>query len=521
MPNDTSLESLRRAESTYRSGLELLSRGDLAAASTAFETTISLDPSMAQAHLGLGNSLRRQRQSREAESALRRARTLDPNLRDATYSLAFLLHDAGRDSETAIALMELAARESADLTLQRQVTGLLMDFNCFEDAARLARKIAEAAPTAGAWQRVGICLLQLQRLSEAEEALNAAVRAEPLAGFAYLLMSQTRRAITADRTRLAELQGILDSGRITGEARACLHFALGNWLEDLGDYASAWAQFSAGNGLRRIERPFDRSAWEDYFNRLPKTVAHADRSPIPEQIPQPLFLVGFPGAHPEPLAALLTGHSAVSSLGASAQVDSLAHACEQLADRPYPDCLSDIEATQLTGLAQGVRDEWPEKTKEARWVMDETPLNFLHVALILRVFPDSRIIFQHRQPWDDCLSAYLWPFPHPNHGHVHALQDLAYFYQQYSALMDRWQESLPTQTLLKFQANSRVNTPATEAQAVWKFLGLNVAPAAETRHPASRPLLSADPQRRDIPGRWRNYREYLAPVFEAAGLEPD
>ncbi|MBU6470622.1 MAG: sulfotransferase [Gammaproteobacteria bacterium] len=521
MPADFTKAAASSAESACRSGLELLSRGDFAAADREFETAISMAPSMAQAHLGLGNSLRRQRKLRDAESALRRARTLDPNLRDATYSLAFLLHSAGRDSETAATLRELAAREPADLTLQRQVTGLLMDFNCFEDAARLARKIAEAAPAAGAWQRLGVCLLQSQRLPEAEEALNAAVRSDPLAGFAYLLMSQTRRATRADRARLDDLQAILDNSKITGEARACLHFAMGNWLEDLGDFKGAWQQFSAANRLRRDARAFDRLAWEDYFKGLPKTVEHADRIPISGPNPQPLFLIGFPGANPELLASLLATHPAVSSLGVSTQVDGLARACEQLVDKAYPDCLADIEVAQLDGLEQGARADWPEKTKEARWVLDETPLNFLHLALIQRVYPDSRIIHQHRQPWDDCLSAYLWPFPHPNHGHVHDLQDLAYFYRQYSALMDRWQECLPAQTLLKFQANSRVNTPATDAQAVWKFLGLNVAPAAETRHPASRPLLSADPQRRDIPGRWRNYREYLAPVFEAAGLEPD
>lgn len=511
------------AESACQSGLEFLSRGDFAAAGRAFETAISLNPSMAQAHLGLGNSLRRRRQIREAESALRRAHTLDPALRDAAYSLAYLMHSTGRDTELTAILMELAAREPADLTLQRQVAGLLMDFNCFEEAARVARKIAEAAPAAGAWQRLGVCLLQSQRLPEAEEALNSAVLADPVAGFAYLLLSQTRRATTADRARLGDLQAMLDSGRITGEARACLHFAMGNWLEDLGDYTAAWAQFSAGNRLRRDAHPFDRAAWEDYFKRLPKTVKDKDidRSPSLGQTSQPLCLVGFPGASPEPLASVLAAHPAVSSLGVSAQVDGLARACQQLTDKPYPECLVDIAPPQLDGLQQGMRDDWPEKTRDSRWVLDETPLNFMHLALILRVFPDSRVIQQHRQSWDDCLSAYLWSFPHPNHGHVHDLQDLVFFYQQYSALMDHWQESLPTQTLLKFPANSRMNTPATETQAVWKFLGLNVAPAAETRHPASRSLLSADPQRRDIPGRWRNYREHLAPIFGAAGLEPE
>ncbi|HKT32202.1 MAG TPA: sulfotransferase [Gammaproteobacteria bacterium] len=518
MPSDSTTAA---AESTCQSGLELLSRGDFAAADRAFETAISMAPSMAQAHLGLGNSLRRQRRLHDAETALRRARTLDPALRDAAYSLAFLLHGAGRDAELTTVLMELADGEPADLTLQRQVTGLLMDFGCFEQAARLARKIAEVAPAPGAWQRLGVCLLQMQRLSEAEEAFSVAVRGDPLAGSAYLLMSQARRATAADRTRLTELQKILDSGSIVGDARACLHFALGNWLEDLGDYAGAWTQFSAANRLRRDARPFDRSAWEDYFQRLPETVAAANPKPNSEQIPQPLFLVGFPGASPEPLGSLLATHPAISSLGVSTQVDDLARACQQLADKPYPECLADIEATQLGGLEQGVRNDWPDKGKHAHWILDESPLNFIHLALIMRVFPESRIIHQHRQPWDDCLSAYLCPFPQPTCSHVHDFPDLLFFYRQYAALMDRWRENLPARTLLSLQANSEGNGPVAGTGSVWKFLELGAPDATGARQPISRPMFTADPQRRDIPGRWRNYREYLAPVFEAAGLEPE
>ena len=521
MPADSTTAATPSAESACQSGQEFLSRGDLAAASTAFETAIALDPSMAQAHLGLGNSLRRQLQYRAAESALRRAYTLEPVLRETVFSLAFLLHGAGRDNEAGTALSALAAREPADLTLQRQIAGLLMDFGCFEAAAVLARKIAEATQTAGAWQRLGVCLLQLLRLPEAEEALNAAVHAEPLAGFAYLLMSQTRRATTADRTRLTELRGILDSGRIAGDARACLHFALGNWFEDLGDYAGAWAQFSAGNRLRHEARPFDRAAWEDYFKRMLNTAVRLDRSPALGQRPQPLFLVGLPGANPEPLASLLVTHPAVSDLGAGTQVDGLARACEQLADGNYPECLPTIEGAQLDGLEQGARSDWPEKSKDARWVLDQSPLNFLHLALIVRVLPGARIIYPHRHPIDDCFSAHLCPFADSLHNHAHDLQDLAFFHRQFAALMKHWKQALPADTLMEFATNQMLEGSALTTDVVWKFLELETPPAMAVRPSAARSVFAGDPQRRDIPGRWRNYREHLAPVLEAAGLEPE
>lgn len=502
--------------SAFQTGKQCLERGDLAKASQAFRAAIEIAPAMTQAHLGLGNSLRRQRDSRAAEAALREARKLDPALREASFSLAFLLQGAGRDSEAANILSELAAGESADLTLQRQVAGLLMDFGCFAQAEPIARKIAEAAPAAGAWQRVGMCRLQLQRLSEAEEAFDRAVRTDPLAGATYLFMSQTRRATEADRARLVQYQAVLDSGRITGENRACLHFALGNWLEDLGDYQAAWAQFSAGNRLRHSERPFDRAAWEDFFRRILATPMQTDQSaPAAGQVPQPLFLVGLPGASLEPLASLLAGHPEICGLGNSTQIDGLAHACEQLADATYPECVAKVESAQLNGLAEGMRSDWTEKARNSTWVLDESALNFLHLALILRVFPGSRVIAQRRDGMDDCLSAHLCLFPQSIHNHAHDLQDLAFFYRQFASVMDRWRESLPTTVLLTLPAS------ADSTDAVWQFLNLKAPSAAKPSRSVLRSRFAADPMRREVPGRWRNYREHLGPLLEIASQDSE
>lgn len=515
MPEDIHRGNETNALSALQTGMQCLERGDLSAASQAFRTAINITPAMAQAHLGLGNSLRRQRESRAAEAALREARKLDPALREAGFSLAFLLHGAGRDSEAANVLSELAAGESADLTLQRQVAGLLMDFGCYAQAEPIARKIARTAPAAGAWQRLGLCRLQLQRLSEAEEAFDRAVRADPLAGAAYLFMSQTRRATEADRARLVQYQAVLDSGRITGENCACLHFALGNWLEDLGDYAGAWEQFSAGNRLRHSERPFDRAAWEDFFRRILATTVQPEQSGSPGQSPQPLFLVGLPGASLEPLASELARHPAICSLGNSTQIDGLARACEQLADATYPECIAKMESAQLSGLSEGLRNDWSEKVWNFTWVLDETALNFLHLGLILSVFPGSRVITQSRSILDDCLSAHFCPFPQSIHNHTHDLQDLAFFYRQFAAVMERWRESLPTTALLTLPAS------VDSTDAVCQFLDLKVPSAANSSRPEIGSLFAADPMCREVPGRWRNYREHLGPLLEIADQESE
>jgi Tfp pilus assembly protein PilF len=510
------------AESAYQSGMELLSRGNLRAASQAFRSAIEMAPSLAQAHLGLGHSLRRQRQTREAESALRHARELEPALQEACFSLAFLLHGEGRDLEAAGVLTELAANQADDLTLQRQVAGLLMDFGLFTTAEPLARRITEAAPAAGAWQRVGLCLLQQGHMPEAEDTFLRAVQHDPLAGSSYLLMSQTHRATEADLGRLSKYQTLLEDHKLTGEARACLHFALGNWFEDLGDYAAAWGQFSAGNALRSMERPFDQAVWEPYFRRLllSAPAATLKRETMRAQ-PQPLFLVGLPGANPEPLASLLASHSAVCSLGASGQMDSVARACEQLVDTSYPECLAKLEATQLAGLEPGIRSDWPDKSQNATWVLDESALNFLHIALIMLVFPNSRIIYQHRQPLDECLSAYLCNHPQPIHNHAHDLRFLGFFYRQFSALMGHWRESLSPTSLLNLRVDTTHVGSTANTAAVWRFLDLDAPSAANSPHAALRSVLAADPMRRDVPGRWRNYRKHLGPLLEAAGLDSD
>lgn len=518
-PNDSDT-AVAKAESAYQSAMEFLGRGDLSAASQAFRNAIQIAPSLARAHAGLGNCLRRQRQTREAESALRRARELDPAQEEVCFSLAFLLHGAGRDTEAAAVLTEVVGIRADDLTLQRQVAGLLMDFGLYAAAEPLARRITEVAPAAGAWQRLGLCLLQQGCMPEAEEAFLRSVQHDPLAGSAYLLMSQTRRAADADQGKLNQYQALLKDPKLTGEARACLHFALGNWLEDLGDYSAAWTQFSAGNALRASKRPFDQAVWEPYFRRLLSTRPASMRQRESQRAqPQPLFLIGLPGANPEPLASRLASHGVVCSLGATGQVDSLARACEQLVNTPYPECLAKLGATGLAGLEQGFRSDWPDKSQDATWVLDETSLNFLHLALIIQLFPDSRIVCQRRQPLDDCLSAYLCNFPQPIHNHTHDLRDLGFFYRQFSALMAHWHENISPAILLNITADATPIDSSASMAAVWRFLDLESLPVADTAHAVPRSILAADPTGRDIPGRWRNYREYLGPLLETAGLD--
>lgn len=521
MSSNVSASTVSAAESACQAGMDFLSRGELAAACIAFREAIEKDPSIPHAYLGLGNSLRRLRQPGEAELALRHALNLDPALREAAFSLAFLLHAAGRDTEAGSVLTQLAGTQSEDLLLQRQITGLLMDFECYEMAVPIAQRVTSQAPAAGAWQRLGVCLLYLDRKTEAEQAFLTAIEYEPKAGQAYLLLTQTRRATVSDRNRIGQFQAVLKDNEIAGESRACLHYALGNWSEDLGNYSEAWEQFSAGNSLRHREHPFDRAVWSQYFQRLLHMPMPQPESDTEPDATRPVFLVGLPGAGSGPLSQLLASHPSICSLGNSGQVDSLARACEQLTDGVYPECLDKLTSAQLVGLAKGFRSDWPEKSFNSKWVLDENAFNFLHIALIMMVFPESCILHYCRQPMDECLSAHLCNFPQPNHNYALDLKDMGFFFRQYSALMQRWQDSLPAGRLLQIDPERGRSDAAMESARIWQFLGLD-APLVQTpMRSASQIGLPLDPMRRDSSGRWRHYRGHLRTLQDATNSGTD
>jgi tetratricopeptide (TPR) repeat protein len=392
------------------------------------------------------------RQDAAAEQELKRALQLNPNYIPALLNLANLQEDLGNRSEAG--------------GLYERI--LTLDASCLEALARYAnlqpaasaddRVIAQLqgafrAPASAA-ERASI-LFALGRLLDGKQQFAAAFEA-------YTAANANSRASAApghgiyDRKRQEELVDQLisacpetrSSGAApTGEAAVAGESAPTGEAAVAGESAPTGEAAAAGEA-----RPSDRGS---------RPVRAASRA---ETGPQPIFICGLFRSGSTLAEQLLAGHPQVVAGG---ELDILQRLSAAV---PSARALAAASPDLLASLANTYRDELRGMFPGASYVTDKRPDNFLHVGLIKRLFPDSRIVHTTRDPLDNCLSIFFLHLDH-SMGYALNLLDIGHYFRQYRRLMAHWQRCYGA-GLFELHYDSFVRQPAREAARLFNFLGL-------------------------------------------------
>lgn len=147
-----------------------------------------------------GTRLLRQGRAAEAETALRQAIELRPDLAEAHANLGLVLDGAGRRAEAEACYRRSLALAPGVMQTHLNLGALLMEQKRLpeaEAAFRQALAIDPAAP--GTWSNLGVCLACRKREAEAETCYRTALELDPAhrgAAFnlAYILLRQGRYA---------------------------------------------------------------------------------------------------------------------------------------------------------------------------------------------------------------------------------------------------------------------------------------------------------------------------------------
>jgi Tfp pilus assembly protein PilF len=315
-----------------------------------FDALLTLDDSLPFAHTNLGNAFLALGLVAEAESSYRRALALDANQGGALIGLARLgnsrgaFADARRWAEQALAV--LPGMPDAVLCMARAELG------------------GGAGSAAEARLRQ---LLEDPRLEPLQRAHTNGLLGDVLDAKNY-----TNDAFAAYTACNQELQRFYAS-RFTGGANAL------TFLRSLNDYFNA-------------ARPeWRRKALPDA--RRTGAAAHS-------------FVLGFPRSGTTLLEIVLEGHPDVVSLEEN---ESLIEAVGEFMGGPQD--LARFAAAPAATLER-LRDEYWRHVAASgvevrgKMFVDKNPLNSLKLPLIVRLFPDAKIVFACRDPRDVVLSCF-------------------------------------------------------------------------------------------------------------------
>lgn len=511
------------AQLNYNLSNALWQQGALEEALLSGRRAIDLEPTLAVAHAILGHVLRDLGHRREAASLYAKAVELDPSRAEYHCNLGN-------------ALFELR-RTAAAVECQRRALELLPDhvpaLLCLSAALRLLRRADEAEASCQAALRseprnvealvfLGELLADRGRFAEAEELFKRALDIDPGYPSAYCSIAMHRKMTAADGGWLRGAAALLER-RLPLRNEISVHYALGKYADDVGQYAVAFDHYRQANELtKRYASGYDREKLRQRVDRVigcfdAGFLQHAARHASATDLP--VFVVGMPRSGTSLVEQILASHPAVLGAG---ELNFWDAAFRHFKDAAALDGarLEELLASHVPSVAGSYLGLLPPVTTTVLRMVDKMPANFLYAGLIHAIFPKARIIHMQRHPLDTCLSIYFQNFFGMS-AYANDLDDLAHYYGQYLRITDHWRTLLPSTALLEVPYEALITDQEGWTRRMLDFLGLPWDPACLEFQQTERVVITASKWqvRQKIhaasAGRWRHYAEWLEPLEQA------
>jgi hypothetical protein len=316
------------------------------------------------------------------------------------------------------------------------------------------------------------------------------------------------------------------------ETIASANFGLAAAYDRQGHHGQAWAALHAAHTMQlRLAQEVTPELLAADSRLLPiaehtvSTAEYAEWKPAaaPDGAHSPVFVVGFPRSGTTLLEQMLDAHADFASMDERAFAHELTGRMEQ-AGQKYPQDLAKLTQHEIDQLRavyfRMVADVLPDLG--SRRLVDKNPLNMLCLPMIMRLFPESRIILCLRHPCDVLLSCSMQPFRSPAFMVLcSSLQRLA---QGYVRAFEYWygQAEVFAPHVLEWRYESVVSDFDAEVARLGRFLEVTDTSAMThfAEHARNKQFISTpsyaqvtEALYRKRVGRWEAYREQFTPVL--------
>lgn len=426
---------------------------------------------------------------------------------------------------------QAAAASPDDPRVLAEAARILMLHGDPADAKPLQLRVCELRPGhPAALYETALCLFYLNETDAAGRLLDAALERAPGMGPAMHVRSQLRTQ-RPGANHVDDLRRRLQRTDLSTNDRILAHFALAKELEDVGDYAAAFAALDTANRLKRATLQFDI---QDEVRAMADVMSTYTREAMARIRPghatdSPIFIVGMPRTGTTLVERILATGPDVGSIGEAMEfpLKMLELAGETQARGPV---------TGETLLQASLRMDFGELGRRYLTAtaplgrgrgrtIDKLPFNFRYCGLIHRALPNARIVHLMRDPMDTCYAIYKTVFINMYH-YSYQLDELAEFYVAYRRTMAHWHEVMPG-VIYDVSYEQLVADPEGEAQRLlaWCNLPWHEGVLDFHRSASASTTASSAQVRQPIYGssvaKWRNVSAQMRPALErlaAAGL---
>jgi tetratricopeptide (TPR) repeat protein len=263
--------------------------------------------------------------------------------------------------------------------------------------------------------------------------------------------------------------------------------ARGRLHDRLGRYEEAWADFVAGkrklaseggdlqykaDAVDTLFGRFKQFFTRENLGRLPRAKSRAD-------VPQPIFIMGFPRSGTTLVEQILCSHPAVQAGGELAFLGELRKLAGDLlpGPQPFPENLAQSWTADRHYAATLFRDYYLARAEHyglakggTAFFTDRMPFNEVYLPLLKMAFPQAKIVHVLRHPLDVCVSMMSNNMTHGfNCGY--RIEDTAHHLAAVFDLVEHYRRELELGDYV-LQYESLIADQAGQTRKLLEYLGL-------------------------------------------------
>jgi tetratricopeptide (TPR) repeat protein len=499
-----------------------------------------------------------------AEQVLRAAIAAAPERHWPYDDLAGLLLESGRPADAEIVVRAALAADGANANAHGMLGVMLSEREeLMPGAWHLRRAIALAGRHPQLLAGLGRNLARQGALEEAEALLREAVQHMPdqLVPRVHLAEAVEQRGRLEEAKALLAAAGAVArrQGQDVSLQEATLAARTAEWRHGLaaldavpepsggalllrgrlrdraGRFEEAWADFTAGKAkiARATGRSYPRDTVDAQMAALraffsAERLAALPRAGVRPDVPQPIFILGFPRSGTTLTEQVLASHSRIRAGGELPFTTELHDLAARVTGAPFPAGLGAMAAADQSHLPALFRDFYLARAEShgllapgADFFTDKMPLNELYLPLLRIAFPEAPVIAVARHPLDVMVSVMAHDMTHGfNCGY--ALGDAAHHFAAMSALDAHYRDTLGI-ARHRLVYEQFVAEQENQTHRLMAHVGLGTEDAQMRFHESARfaPTPSyaqvQEPVNDRSIGRWRNYARALEPVRALLG----
>lgn len=329
-----------------------------------------------------------------------------------------------------------------------------------------------------------------------------------------------------------ELKLNSSSHSLSNKEQVTLHFSFAELYHNAQQYRKAFTHFDLANKLQRKDINFTVNDMQDYFNNLidvfDQNLFESKLSPAQGSFNKPtltpIFIVGQPRSGSTLLEQMLIGHSQICSGGELPFLaGDIAQGVYQATGQHFPEACRLLNKSHCEQLGAHYLKNLQSLAPSSSYIIDKMPANYQSIGLIKMLMPHAKIIHITRDPIDVSWSIFRNHFESLE-PYFCSLPEIAQYHQFYQTVMKQWEKVIPT-FIHTISYEDLILNPKQEMKNILTFCQLDFENDCLNLSSGKRYISTlSDIQLRagikqNRESSWLPYKEFLAPLFDALGID--